>query len=268
MKNKHRSEFFVWLAEMGFQLHRESGKHYVFRDSVSQFVCAKTPGDRMADHFNRSIVKRLVRKREEIQAAEAAKLPKEEPMNDTPRRVIVNPGPQGYKTEAPPIGVSLGEIASMHKPKIAITPAPRPEEDAKYPFTIRYDPKKKELIELRLVELIEHGASLKEMTRVLNLEGHRAADGTEFKDTTVRNLVTSLKLKLGINGRDEAKAPPAPEKPSQVAAAPSPAPVAPPVPAPAVSESKTLPRFVLEILKNPDLSDSKKVRMLLVYADE
>lgn len=231
----------------------------------------------MADQFNRSIVKRLVRKREAHEAAEAAKRPKEEPMSDiTPRRVIINPGPQGYKTEAPPIGATLGEIASMHRPKLSITPAgspAAPAEPVKHPFLIRYDPKKKEAIELRLVELIEHGATLKEMTRVLNLEWHRAADGSEFKDTTVRNIVTSLKLKLGLSGaKDEPKAANA-----RASNAPTPAPVqappAPPAPVPAVEsrpsdDSRTLPRFVLEILRNPDLSDSKKVRMLLVYADE
>ena len=241
-----KRELMEYMKEQGFTLYRESGSHYIFRDKYSQFVAPKTPSCPRAYLNMKSDLRKLTRKREELDIL------KGETVAEPRKVVIVN------RDQPPVLYTKFSDL--VHLPLKSV---PDPVEEK---------PKTIEEMKLRMIDLFAEGKVAGEIAKILTAEGFRSSTGTPIRHTAVGIFAKQL----GLNQTPEPATKVA-EKETPVITPmptdPTPKPMSvtsntgPQKPAPSPYEER-LPEFALAILRDKNLSADKKVRLLLVYVDE
>lgn len=277
MAKKREAEKF--LEEHGFALYRTNGKHHIYIDEIGQRVTAHcTLSDWRGQKNHEARVRRKVRYREEALAKR-----REEEMKilirsgqDGSTKVIER---SGYREsgDEPPLRNSLGPILAnaLSKPGV---PEPKPDKPSSHRAPEwkgnpehggRWEPDYKAAVGMRILELHYENKSFHEIAAQMTKEGYKSGRGLELSPSHVRNIY--VELERTTRPAESGYTKPAPEEPKVntpsfeieepkeqkmvqiVKEAPEP---------------KKLPDFVLAILKDASLSDSKKIKMLLLYAED
>lgn len=250
------------LKDNGFTYTRRN-KHAVYTDGITPI--ALPSGSKIKygmDLKLKNEIKRAVQKREERQKAMG--------FENRPFQTVK------IKTKEEMMRQMNGTPKLQEKPIPAPTP-PKIEvvEDIKATTnfgikTEKYDPITRAKFRARIRELRNIGLSVPETVIKLNEEGWKTPNGDAIELYTVANHLTAIRKE------DEKMA--AEKKAAKKAAAETPPPprelpghygTLPPVKGTAMAPvSSKLPAFVIEILTNPEFSDSKKIKMLMVYLED
>lgn len=216
------------LFDNGFSFVRRN-KHPIYSDGLTSI--ALPTGSKLRHgmfHKVKAEIRRAVEKRE--QAQQPTTTPKEQ------TQMQFNPMPK--------IRIPETKIHSMEIQEDNVQSMTR---GIKLSTSKKYSPDDRQRMRGRISVLRGIGHTGSQIFQIMKMEGFKAPDGSEFKLFHVTNAVAAMKE----------------QKPKNI----SPVRATPP-PVQRVEIQKKLPGFVLDILTSPELTDAKKVKLLMAYAED
>ncbi len=253
------------FRENGFYLDRCTGSHYVWRDGISRIVCS-TSKDPRARWNIEADVKRAVKLRESKQPV-ITQGEKEMDQSREARRVIIERREDKFRQ---PLTSSLSDLAKVDVRVERV-------EDVKpvvNNFDTSYDPKMKERIQLRVIDLFHADYTYQKIADTLNKEGFRNSQGNPINLNSILYFIKGLNLSRNGNNSKERQSAEVPTS-SPVVTAPVKIDV-PPMKHPTITmqssseapkaTSATLPTSFLGILMDTTLTDETKVRTMKILA--
>lgn len=239
------------FIENGFWADRSTKHGTIWTDGISRIMSSRGASQTPRTEKKRLLdIKRAVAKREALKPKEESAVQMEQ--NRDPKRIIVsNPGmPKPEPLKAP----LLAGLASLKTP-----------EKSKSDYFQAYDPAEKDKLCLRIMELFEAGHTHGGITKILGMEGFKSMKGEPHKQGAISSWIHQLGLK-----RNKPRTPDpvhAVKAPAPVTPLPAPKPRPEPIPEAARCSRPHVSDDMLAILKDPTISDAKKVKLVLTYLE-